>query len=75
MFNFLKKRKKDDNFEDTNDTETAACEECGVEHYKEDLDEDGYCESCVDFLSEAGWDAVDPDHNFDSYNDWDENGH
>lgn len=72
MFDFLKKGKSKD---DDSSSEKVKCKECGIEFYPEDLDEDGYCESCVDFLSEAGWDAVDPDHNFDSYNDWDENGH
>lgn len=38
--------------------------------------EDEYtCESCDLELSAAGRDAVDPDHNFSSFEDWDKNGH
>lgn len=56
------------------------CGECGEEFSKNQLDAeafaagDYYCKSCADFLAQAGWDAVDPDHNFESYEDWDENG-
>lgn len=57
------------------------CEECGGTFYKEELSPESfaegeyYCLSCDSFLAESGWDAVDPDHNFDSFNDWDERGH
>ena len=56
------------------------CQECGGEFTKRELDSDGfedgdyYCKNCSNFLAQAGWDAVDPDHNFESYEDWDENG-
>ena len=33
------------------------------------------CKTCSHELLEAGRDAVDPDHNFSSFEDWDENGH
>ncbi|MFS7391312.1 hypothetical protein AB6888_00400 [Carnobacterium maltaromaticum] len=60
---------------------TYPCVECGNDFKKNQLDpdffKDGeyYCESCADSLAEAGWDSVDPDHNFESFEDWDENGH
>jgi len=56
------------------------CQECGGDFSKSQLDKemfsDGeyYCLNCADFLMESAWDAVDPDHNFNSYTDWDENG-
>ncbi|MEG0782765.1 hypothetical protein, partial [Carnobacterium sp.] len=59
---------------------TYTCEECGDEFKKSKLDAEMfaigeyYCKSCADNLAQAGWDAVDPDHNFSSYEDWDENG-
>ena len=60
---------------------TYTCLECGEDFKKSQLDSDFfkegeyYCKSCVDSLAEAGWDAVDPDHNFESFAAWDENGH
>ncbi|WP_144903415.1 hypothetical protein [Leuconostoc mesenteroides] len=60
------------------------CSYCGQEFTKSQMDsetlaigyEDEYlCKSCSDELLEAGRDAVDPDHNFSSFEDWDENGH
>lgn len=59
---------------------TYICEECGDnfskgELNKECFDDDSYfCKGCASSLAQAGWDAVDPDHNFDSYSDWDERG-
>ena len=56
------------------------CGECGEEFSKGQLDSESfagdsiYCKNCAAFLAQAGWDAVDPDHNFESYEDWDENG-
>lgn len=56
------------------------CGECGDEFSKKELDadmfEDGdyYCHSCAESLAQAGWDAVDADHDYDSYSDWDERG-
>ncbi|MBL1227120.1 hypothetical protein [Enterococcus sp. BWR-S5] len=57
------------------------CENCGEKFKKEELCSDSfkegtyYCRSCSDELMDAGWNAVDPDHNFDSFSDWDEHGH
>lgn len=56
------------------------CNECGGEFSKNQLDlellEEGetFCKSCANGLMESGRDYVDPNHNFDSYEDWDENG-
>ncbi len=61
--------------------ETYTCEECGGTFEEYQLDSDSfkegsyYCHSCSDDLMNAGWDAVDPDHNFESFSDWDERGH
>lgn len=60
---------------------TYTCTECGGDFKKSQLDpeffadDEYYCKNCTEALAEAGWDAVDPDHNFDSFEDWDENGH
>lgn len=57
------------------------CQECGGEFSKSQLDPDlleggdHYCKNCGNNLAQVGWDAVDPDHNFESFSDWDENGH
>lgn len=54
------------------------CEECGEEFAKRQLDsesfeEDEYvCKPCSKFLLQAGRDAVDPDHHYSSFQDWDE---
>lgn len=56
------------------------CSECGDTFNKSEMDEEslgvGYdlCQGCAENLARAGRDAVDPDHNFDSYEDWDEMG-
>ncbi|XKE95414.1 hypothetical protein LG326_03515 [Metaplanococcus flavidus] len=56
------------------------CNECGEEFSKNQLDlelfEEGeiFCKGCARSLMESGRDSVDPDHNFDSYEDWDKNG-
>ena len=56
------------------------CEECGEDFSKNQLDPDAFkagdyiCEKCAYSLRQAAWDAVDPNHNFESYKDWDENG-
>lgn len=56
------------------------CQECGEEFSKSQLDKElflegeYYCINCAVFLIESARDAVDPDHNFTSYADWDENG-
>lgn len=56
------------------------CNECGGEFSKKQLDlellEEGetLCKGCASSLMESGRDFVDPNHNFDSYEDWDENG-
>ena len=61
--------------------ETYTCEECGFEFTEDELDRDSfnsgdyYCKRCADFLMDSGWDAVDPNHEFDSFSDWDERGH
>lgn len=57
------------------------CQEWGGEFSESQLDSEAfadgefYCKNCSDFLAQAGWDAVDPNHNFESFGDWDENGH
>lgn len=60
------------------------CSYCGQEFTKSQMDsetleigdKDQYlCDGCSDELLEAARDAVDPDHNFSSFEDWDENGH
>lgn len=60
------------------------CSYCGDEYSKSQMDSEsleiGYadkylCKTCSHELLEAGRDAVDPDHNFSSFEDWDENGH
>lgn len=57
------------------------CLECEREIQEDELNSDNegfdgyYCSSCADNLGHSGWDVVDPDHNFDSFSDWDENGH
>ena len=60
------------------------CNYCGQSFAKKDMDseslergmEDEYtCKACFSELSQAAWDAVDPDHNFSSFSDWDANGH
>lgn len=56
-----------------------SCNECGGEFSKNQLDSelliDGefFCKECASNLMEAGRDSVDPNHNFDSYEDWDKN--
>lgn len=56
------------------------CNECGGEFSKNQLDSEllvdgeSYCKGCASSLMEAGRDFVDPNHNFDSYEDWDKNG-
>lgn len=56
------------------------CSECGDTFNKSEMDVEslgvGYdlCQGCAEDLARAGRDAVDPDHNFDSYEDWDEMG-
>ncbi|GMA05149.1 hypothetical protein GCM10025878_02200 [Leuconostoc gasicomitatum] len=57
------------------------CINCGSDYPKSQMeaetldDQEGYlCTFCADQLAEDGRDAVDPDHNFESYEDWDENG-
>lgn len=56
------------------------CDECSGEFSKNQLDSELlleneiFCKDCASSLMEAGRDAVDPNHNFDSYKDWDENG-
>ena len=51
---------------------TAMCEECGRSFDSDELDEDGYCESCVESLSAAGRFAMDPDGNgYDESGVWD----
>lgn len=50
---------------------TATCEECGELFNVDELD-DGYCESCTDFLVAAGREAMDPGGNgYDEYGVWD----
>ncbi|MEG0619008.1 MAG: hypothetical protein RR557_06905 [Bacilli bacterium] len=57
------------------------CSECGDSFSKNQLDpemfkaKEYFCISCSEALLEEGWDSVDPDHNFQSFADWDENGH
>lgn len=64
----------------SNYMKTYECGECGEVFKKSQIDFEAsyddmyYCNSCSEFLAEAGRDAVDPDHNFDSFFDWDENG-
>lgn len=59
---------------------TYTCEECGDEFTRKKLDSElfkeghFFCKSCSDFLIESARDFVDPNHNFDSYEDWDEHG-
>ncbi|MGX7389255.1 hypothetical protein ACWOF5_13705 [Carnobacterium divergens] len=56
------------------------CEECGEKFKKEQLDPELFnegeicCKNCTEFLLESGRDFVDPDHNYDSFEDWEENG-
>ncbi|MBO0421261.1 hypothetical protein JZO80_13935 [Vagococcus fluvialis] len=56
------------------------CVECGYKVSKNKIDSENsydgtyYCKDCTESLSQAGWDAVDPNHNFESFSDWDENG-
>lgn len=73
MFGFKKNKSKKDSKDSNDSNDKVQCRECWIE--TDDVDEDGFCGSCSRFLTQSGWDAVDPDHNFDSYNDWDENGH
>lgn len=61
---------------------TYTCTNCGESKPKDEMesysltDSSEYlCISCGNELAGAGWDAVDPDHNFDSFSDWDERGH
>ncbi|WP_436667486.1 hypothetical protein [Latilactobacillus sakei] len=57
------------------------CEGCGDKFTKGELDlesfsmGDIYCTTCSDELMQAGMDAVDPNGEFSSFDDWDENGH
>jgi len=59
---------------------TYICNECGGEFSKNQLDSEllaegaSYCKSCANSLMESAKDAVDPNDNFDSYEDWDKNG-
>lgn len=55
---------------------TFTCTECGESKRKDEIesyslrDSSEYlCISCGTQLVEAGWDSVDPDHNFDSFDD------
>ena len=71
MWSFFKRKNETSDYDD----EMVACCECGGKYYIEDLDEDGCCDSCASFLADCAWDAVDPDHNFSSFDDCNENGH
>jgi len=61
--------------------EIYICQECGEEFSKSQMDPDllndgyNYCKGCGDSLAQAGWDAVDPNHNYESYADWEDNEH
>lgn len=61
--------------------EKYTCEDCGGSFTKGEMDSDSlkeeehYCKKCAYFLREAAWDAVDPNRNFQSYEDWDKHGH
>ncbi|PLS38353.1 hypothetical protein CYV26_06490 [Carnobacterium maltaromaticum] len=60
---------------------TYQCSECGESFSKKELDSElfkeseYFCISCTREFAEAAWDYVDPDHNFESFEDWDEKGH
>jgi len=58
------------------------CSACGNTYIKDEMDKDSLydidsflCMSCANELAQAGWDSVDPAHNYSSFEDWDENGH
>lgn len=55
------------------------CTNCGELKPKDEMEYDSLdspsdylCTSCGDELAEAGWDAVDPNHNFESFAAWDD---
>ena len=56
------------------------CNECGEEFSKKQLDSElllegeSFCKECASSLMESGRDFVDPNQNYNSYEDWDKNG-
>ena len=63
-----------------NNMNLYTCEDCGEEVEKNQLDQDFFeedtyiCKNCSNDLLQAALEAVDPDHNFKSFEDWDEHG-
>lgn len=60
---------------------TYPCSECSESFSKKKLDSElfkeneYFCISRTRELADAAWDYVDPDYNFESFEDWDEKGH